>query len=84
MCQLDTEELRDCHSHSDKGRKEHIVQCSQLRLCGVVATGFPLSALIWQKFQEPGLLMYFSAVGFVFFTRKQVLFRKTCVNSSIK
>lgn len=84
MCQLDTEELRDCHSHSDKGRKEHIVQCSQLRLCGVVATGFPLSALIWQKFQEPGLLIYFSAVGFVFFTRKQVLFRKTCVNSSIK
>lgn len=78
-----TEELRDCLSHSDKGRQENVVQCSQLRLC-VVASGFALSALIWQKCQEPGLFMYFSAVGFVFFTRMQVLFSKFCVNSSIK
>lgn len=82
--ELGTEGLQDCHTHSDKGRQQCIVQCSEVRVCVTVAAGFALSVLTRKKCPKPGLFTYFQLFGVVFFTRTQVFFSKICVNSSVK
>lgn len=46
-CHLGTEQLKDYHIHSEKGRQKCVVQCSELRVRVIVATGFALSVLAW-------------------------------------